>query len=120
MFILNMGLHWNYKGKIGTESLFHEAIDDFKGQLSDWSNAFSQFRDDILAPSVRDQFNTQGQGQWQGLAESTIKQKGSDVILFRDGGLWRSFETGGEGNIDFIGPRSMQWGSSLMRALFHQ
>jgi hypothetical protein len=110
---------WNYNGKSGGEDIFREAIGSLQNSISDWSPAFRDIGG-ILSQSVDEQFESQGHGEWQELAESTIRQKGHDTILFRNGGLRRSFQPGGADHVENISPKSMQWGSTLGRALFMQ
>lgn len=120
MFELNLKVSWDYNGRRGKETLFHEAIGDLLNGQRDWSPAFRTMRDEVLEPGVQEQFGTSGHGTWAALAPSTVARKGNSMILIETGEMLGSFRTGGSGNVNEIGEQHFRWGSSLMRALFHQ
>lgn len=110
---------WNYKGQKGDETLFHTAIGNFTSAQRDWTPAFRQITAELNA-AVKEQFDTQGQGNWAQLAPSTIKAKGNDRILFETGAMYASFQSGGSNHVEEISRDRLMWGSTDPKALFHQ
>lgn len=120
MLDVTFKLEWNYNGQRGKETLFHTAIGNFVSSLRDWAPAFRAIAHDVLEPTVMEQFETAGHGNWAPLAPSTIKQKGHDTVLFRSGAMYRSFQSGGLNHVEEISRDKMTWGSTDPKALFHQ
>lgn len=120
MLELKMALSWSYRGRRGTETLFHTAIGSFLTSLRDWAPAFRVMVSEVLEPSVDEQYATDGHGKWAPLAAATAKGKGSDTILFTSGRLAGSFKRGGQDNVEIITRQSLSWGSRVPYAIFHQ
>lgn len=123
MLEIKFGYSWEYKGKRGKETLFHTAIGNFVTELRNWAPAFRMIAQEVFEPFVARQFSSQGEEggtSWQTLAPSTIHQKGSDRILYRDGMLEGSFRSGGPDHVEEIDRQSLRWGSLTPYALFHQ
>lgn len=76
----------------------------------------------VAASVEEDQFSSQGQGAWPGLAESTIARKEAGGWpadpLVRTGDLRASLVD--PGRAADAGPRSMTYGTNVDYALFHQ
>lgn len=119
MFEINISARWSYNGRTGTEVIFREALAVMRDGLGDWSPAFSKISG-VLESAVATQFATAGQGEWAPLAESTVKRKGHDTILIETDAMRQSFQSGGSDHIENITRTRLEWGSGLLRALFHQ
>ncbi len=119
MLDFKFSISWDYKGQRGTSNLWHEG---FSRDIRDWTTAFARIAEEVLAPYVEDQFESQGgegAGKWADLAESTIKDRahhgyGPTPILTRSGDLKWSFRT------QRLTPLSFAWGSMSPYAMFHQ
>lgn len=76
----------------------------------------------VMASVEEDQFGSQGQGAWPGLAESTVEQKSrlgwpADPLV-RTGNLKESLVD--PGRAAESGPRQMVYGTDVEYAIFHQ
>jgi phage gpG-like protein len=111
---------WNYKGRTGKEVFFHTAIGDFQAGLKDWAPAFRGMVEEVLEPTVMEQFATSGHGEWAELAPSTIRYKGHARILSDTGRLESSFQRGGGEHVEEIGRTTLVWGSRVPYGIFHQ
>lgn len=120
MLEISFSLGWNYKGKKGKETLFHTAIGDLLTQLSDWTPGFKAIIDEVLEPAVKEQFETQGHGEWAELSPATLARKSSGMILVDTGRLESSFTKSGVDHVEQITRSSIKWGSAVPYALFHQ
>ncbi len=117
-------LYGQYKGRRVEMPIFDGAIVACNNAISNYKPVFEQIAPE-LAQFVLGQFYTEGdQGgvPWQKLADSTVKQRGSEhPILVRGEGLLReSFTEGGADHLEEISETRMLWGSGKPYALFHQ
>ena len=93
----------------------------FKAALLDLQVLWDLFKP-IMAEIEEQQFDTQGEGAWPGLAESTLAEKSaggwpSDPLV-RTGNLKESLVD--PGRAAETGPMQMTWGSDVPYAIFHQ
>jgi hypothetical protein len=121
MTILNFNIGWNYKGKTGTYTVWHEG---FKREMANWTKAWTRIISEVLVPFVQSQFRSQGgEGErpWAELAPSTLKRRlfPGKPILQQTGMLQMSF-IGGPEHIEQVEPKRMRWGSESNVAVFHQ
>lgn len=92
-------------------------------RVSDLREPFSGMADDFFGNIEPEQFATEGSrgGEaWPPLAESTLRRKPPGLpILVRTGALRASFAGGAE-SVRKLGRRSMEIGTSVSYAAFHQ
>lgn len=126
---IKFALAWDYKGQRGSEVLFHTALGRLKEEgAGNLAPAFALIAEEILAPFVEKQFESQGAAgatHWAELAESTLKARErrgikGDIILYETGKLVHSFVEKTPEHIEEISRRKLRWGSKLPYALFHQ
>jgi phage gpG-like protein len=114
-------LTWQHGEKRGSLAVIHRP---FEIAIRDWSRAFLEIAEAVLAPHVHRLFASEGAAEgepWQELAPATVKRRGSaHPILQVTGALLRSFQTGGERHHEEITPRKLTWGSDVPYALFHE
>lgn len=89
---------------------------------TDYSEVLSDFQH-VIAEGEAESFSTEtaSNGEaWAPLAESTIRRKGHDQILFETGDLMESLiHVGGAGNISEVDSHGSIYGTSVPYAIFH-
>lgn len=93
----------------------------FRAALLDLQALWELFKP-VMSEIEGEQFSSQGQGAWPGLAESTISEKSQGGWpldpLVRTGNLRESLID--PGRAAETGPQQMTWGSDVPYAAFHQ
>lgn len=93
--------------------------------LADLSDTFNEAIDVVVIPHFREQFESEGGGQWAPLSPAYARRKrrlyGDRPILQATGAMMRSFTVpGAPHQIRQVGPSDAFFGSDLERAKFHQ
>lgn len=104
---------------------FNLALGKLATRLADFKPVFAAIAPEFYAAEAR-QFESEGQGSWPALAESTVKQKaaagyGSKPILQRTGKLYESLTVqGAPFNVTDIGETEATFGTNVPYAILHQ
>lgn len=94
-------------------------------ELSDFTDVFEGAIDDVVIPHFKEQFDTEGRGQWTPLSPAYARRKrklyGDKPTLQATGETYRAFTVRGAAHqIREVGPSEAFFGADLAKARFHQ
>jgi len=103
---------------------WEERIRQVEG-LADLSDTFNEAIDEVVMPHFREQFETEGRGQWPRLSPAYARRKsklyGDKPILQATGETARAFTVpGAPHQVREVGPSDAYFGADLAKARFHQ
>lgn len=103
------------------EELISRQLSRFGEGVKDFSPAWRKMIEELYHIE-RDQFESQGghSGGWAGLAESTSRRKGHEVIMVNTRRLFRSLTQSGGDNVADVTPNQLTFGSRVFYGVYHQ